>query len=296
MREADVIQKIMREGVWKEDAKLDTRKLAGLSPEQQREIKRRIQERQKKKVAEAKSDATASFGLRWQKVEGYTAGATGGLARPRGRELSDRALALALEQDPNTRFDAAKRKKLNINIDFDTLRHTDFIQVGDVFFEPRELTADELSLLRRASSTDDAPARRASHKSGKNLKRRSTDRGGVKDNAELTPDELREVFNVFDKDGSGFISADEVRHLMAKLGEAMTDAQVDELISEADANGDGEISYAEFEKIMMVQGSLLKTAWQSAITRLQAKFRGKRERRATNKIIDEVIKQANAGV
>jgi calmodulin len=50
---------------------------------------------------------------------------------------------------------------------------------------------------------------------------------------------------VFDKDGNGFISAIELRHVMTNLGEKLTDEEVDEMIREADVDGDGQINYEE---------------------------------------------------
>ena len=66
-------------------------------------------------------------------------------------------------------------------------------------------------------------------------------------------EELREAFNVFDKDGNGFISASELRHVMVNLGERLTDEEVDEMVREADIDGDGQINYEEFVKMMMSQ-------------------------------------------
>ena len=60
-----------------------------------------------------------------------------------------------------------------------------------------------------------------------------------------------EAFKVFDKDGNGFLSAAELRHVMTKLGEKLTDEEVDEMIREADVDGDGQINYEEFVKMMM---------------------------------------------
>ncbi len=52
-------------------------------------------------------------------------------------------------------------------------------------------------------------------------------------------EELQEAFRVFDKDGNGFISAAELRHVMLKPGEKLTDEEVDEMICEGDIDGDG---------------------------------------------------------
>nr|CAB3464869.1 unnamed protein product [Digitaria exilis] len=61
-------------------------------------------------------------------------------------------------------------------------------------------------------------------------------------------EELKEAFRVFDKDQNGFISAAELRHVMTNLGEKLTDEEVDEMIREADVDGDGQINYEEFVK------------------------------------------------
>eukprot|EP01087_Luapelamoeba_hula_P016063 TRINITY_DN4900_c0_g1_i1.p1 TRINITY_DN4900_c0_g1~~TRINITY_DN4900_c0_g1_i1.p1 ORF type:complete len:168 (-),score=45.36 TRINITY_DN4900_c0_g1_i1:73-552(-) len=67
---------------------------------------------------------------------------------------------------------------------------------------------------------------------------------------ETGEDELREAFKVFDTDGNGFISPQELREVMLGLGEKLTDGEVDEMIKEADSNGDGQVDYAEFVKMM----------------------------------------------
>ncbi|WAR19220.1 CALM-like protein [Mya arenaria] len=55
-------------------------------------------------------------------------------------------------------------------------------------------------------------------------------------------EELREAFKTFDRDGNGYISAAELRHVMTNLGEKLTDEEVDEMIREADIDGDGQVS------------------------------------------------------
>ena len=56
-------------------------------------------------------------------------------------------------------------------------------------------------------------------------------------------EEIKEAFRVFDKDGNGYISAAELRHVMTNLGEKLTDEEVDEMIKEADIDGDGQVNY-----------------------------------------------------
>lgn len=56
-------------------------------------------------------------------------------------------------------------------------------------------------------------------------------------------EEIREAFRVIDKDGNGFLSAEELHNVMTNLGEKMTMEEVDEMVSDADTDGDGKINY-----------------------------------------------------
>ena len=49
------------------------------------------------------------------------------------------------------------------------------------------------------------------------------------------------------------IRAPSRRHVMTNLGEKLTDEEVDEMIREADIDGDGQINYEEFVKMMMAK-------------------------------------------
>ena len=55
--------------------------------------------------------------------------------------------------------------------------------------------------------------------------------------------ELRKAFEVFDQDGNGFISVAELRHAMTNLGEKLTDEEVDDMMREADIDGDEQVNY-----------------------------------------------------
>ena len=73
-----------------------------------------------------------------------------------------------------------------------------------------------------------------------------------------TEEEIREAFRVFDKDGNGFISAAELRHVMTNLGEKLTDEEVDEMIREADIDGDGQVNY-EGTSLFLLEMNILES-------------------------------------
>ena len=55
--------------------------------------------------------------------------------------------------------------------------------------------------------------------------------------------DIREAFKVFDKEKKGYITASELRHIMTNLGEKLSDDEADEMLMEADRDGDGQIDY-----------------------------------------------------
>ena len=59
-----------------------------------------------------------------------------------------------------------------------------------------------------------------------------------------------EVFRSFDRDGNGQITAAELAGSMAKMGHPLTYRELTEMMTEADSNGDGVISFNEFAHIM----------------------------------------------
>merc|ERR1711971_267382 len=66
----------------------------------------------------------------------------------------------------------------------------------------------------------------------------------------ISEKEIYDAFRVFDKDGNGFISPAELRYVMSKMGQVITDDEVDQMIQEADLDGDGQVNYREFVKMM----------------------------------------------
>jgi len=58
------------------------------------------------------------------------------------------------------------------------------------------------------------------------------------------------AFKVFDRDGDGLITAEELRLTMNNLGEPLTEAELKSMIAEADTDGDGKINFEEFKTLM----------------------------------------------
>lgn len=55
--------------------------------------------------------------------------------------------------------------------------------------------------------------------------------------------DVRQAFRMFDRDGSGTVNAQELRHVMMNFGEKLPEDEVDDMMREADVDGEGEINY-----------------------------------------------------
>ena len=70
---------------------------------------------------------------------------------------------------------------------------------------------------------------------------------------ELSKEEIEEyksIFAVFDKDGDGNITIEELKAVMEKLGQKGTDEELENEIKEMDLDGNGEIDLEEFLIVM----------------------------------------------
>ena len=63
-------------------------------------------------------------------------------------------------------------------------------------------------------------------------------------------EEIMKAFRLFDDDETGKISFKNLKRVAKELGENMTDEELQEMIDEADRNGDGEVDEEEFFRIM----------------------------------------------
>ncbi|GBG84859.1 hypothetical protein CBR_g39235 [Chara braunii] len=62
--------------------------------------------------------------------------------------------------------------------------------------------------------------------------------------------EMLEAFRIFDKNGDGKITIDELKQALNGLGVKAREDEVDELMKQADVNRDGSVCYEEFVKLL----------------------------------------------
>ena len=63
-------------------------------------------------------------------------------------------------------------------------------------------------------------------------------------------DEIVEAFKTFDKDGSGSITKDELLNVLKEVGVDATPEELTAFMQSVDADGDGNINFEEFKKLL----------------------------------------------
>ena len=62
--------------------------------------------------------------------------------------------------------------------------------------------------------------------------------------------ELRIAFDMIDTDGNGTVSIPELRGLMRKCNQYLTEEELDAIMRECDMDGNGELDFMEFQALM----------------------------------------------
>ncbi|KAH3684801.1 hypothetical protein WICPIJ_004230 [Wickerhamomyces pijperi] len=60
-------------------------------------------------------------------------------------------------------------------------------------------------------------------------------------------------FQVFDKEGKGYIGVGELRYILTTIGEKLSDAEVDELLKGVEVTKDGNVDYVKFVQSILEQ-------------------------------------------
>ncbi|KRZ92065.1 Calmodulin [Trichinella sp. T8] len=61
--------------------------------------------------------------------------------------------------------------------------------------------------------------------------------------------ELKETFNIFDRDGDGYITAEELKNVLNDLGDPVSDEEVLAILTSTDNDKDGLISFEDFQAV-----------------------------------------------
>ncbi|XP_050304900.1 troponin C, isoallergen Bla g 6.0101-like [Anthonomus grandis grandis] len=63
--------------------------------------------------------------------------------------------------------------------------------------------------------------------------------------------ELKGAFRIYDRDGNGFITIEVLREILQELDEKLTDDDLDNMIDEIDTDGSGTVDWEEFKAVMI---------------------------------------------
>merc|ERR1712166_1671939 len=73
-----------------------------------------------------------------------------------------------------------------------------------------------------------------------------------------TREDIEKVFKLFDDDNTSKISLRNLRRVAQELGEDIDEEELQDMINQADRDGDGEINIDEFYRIMKKKGNFLE--------------------------------------
>merc|ERR1712048_1348083 len=72
----------------------------------------------------------------------------------------------------------------------------------------------------------------------------------VEEDEEALKKELKEAFRIYDKEGNGYISTDVLKEILQELDSKLTNEDLDNIIEEVDEDGSGTLDFDEFMEMM----------------------------------------------
>lgn len=73
----------------------------------------------------------------------------------------------------------------------------------------------------------------------------------IEDDEEQMKEELKEAFRIYDKEGQGFITTDVLKEILREIDPTLTEEDLDNIIEEVDEDGSGTLDFDEFQEMMM---------------------------------------------
>merc|ERR1712010_4663 len=68
---------------------------------------------------------------------------------------------------------------------------------------------------------------------------------------EAVIEELKEAFRIYDRDGQGFITTDVLKEILREIDSTLTEDDLLNIIEEVDEDGSGTLDFDEFQEMMM---------------------------------------------
>jgi len=72
----------------------------------------------------------------------------------------------------------------------------------------------------------------------------------VEEDEEALKKELKEAFRIYDKEGNGYISTDTLKEILKELDSKLTNDDLENIIEEVDEDGSGTLDFDEFMEMM----------------------------------------------
>ena len=195
--------------------------------------------------------------------------------------ISARALQLALVKDDRANRNRAVTIELS---DDDMDRVFDVARGGVDANKDGKLQRDEFAKVWRHFTRAAEESSNAAREKGRSIFSRLFAKRATPLQATMS---AQDAFAIFDSDGDGTISIDELKELLNMgTGSVLSDEEVEAIIAEVDVNGNGTLELDEFEQMWKLFGAGAGTAGGSGGTAQRAparrsKLSGKPEPRAT---------------
>merc|ERR1712126_341996 len=73
----------------------------------------------------------------------------------------------------------------------------------------------------------------------------------IEDDEEQMKEELKEAFRIYDKESQGFITTSTLKEILREIDTTLTEDDLDNIIEEVDEDGSGTLDFDEFQEMMM---------------------------------------------
>ena len=73
----------------------------------------------------------------------------------------------------------------------------------------------------------------------------------IEDDEEQMKEELKEAFRIYDKESQGFITTQILKEILREIDTTLTEDDLDNIIEEVDEDGSGTLDFDEFQEMMM---------------------------------------------